>query len=266
MLAYVINLDHATDRWSRVEETLVAAGMQYQRVSAVYGKHLTLPHPDFAGWKYRLYHGKRPNLGQIGCFLSHLEVYRRFLASDAEYAMVCEDDILVAEDIRAVLDAAVQHSELWDILRCSGFHDPHPLKVTPLVGTYQLAVSMTRLCGTGCYVVNRKAAAALLQKMAPMRLPIDHSLDREWMYGLRAAMIDPLPVQQNLAVFQSSLPAGNDKLPGWQRYWSVFPFRAVNEARRLVSRSRQYLDCRRRSSTSDRRPSSSPPQTASKAA
>ena len=41
MKAFVINLDHATERWNNIEQEAGEIGFDVQRVSAVFG-------PDFA--------------------------------------------------------------------------------------------------------------------------------------------------------------------------------------------------------------------------
>ncbi len=246
MKTYVINLDSATKRWTRVSTLMQATGLMFERVSAVVGKQLQLPIAEFSDRKYRRYHGKRPNLGQIGCYLSHLKVLNAFLETDESFAMVCEDDITPVAQLADIVQSAMAFQNQWDILRLSGFHDSHPMKVHKLSGDYSLAVNATRLCGTGCYVVSRQAAEVLVQRLLPMRVPIDHAIDREWFYGLRAMAVDPLPVKQNPIELPSSLPANDgEKLPAWQRYWTVFPYRLLNETCRLANRCRAYQIARR---------------------
>ncbi len=245
MKTYIINLDRAVDRWTRVERLMAPTGIEYERVSAVLGKALQLPIPEFSERLYRLCHGKRPNLGTVGCFLSHIKTLRLFLQTNAEHAIICEDDITPAINLRSVVEAAIQYQDAWDILRLSGFHHSHPRRVCQLDDQHHLAVNFTRLCGTGSYAVSRHAAEVLLEKLLPMKVPIDHALDREWFYGLRAMSVDPLPVLQNPVDLPTSLPqADNEKLPAWQRYWTVFPYRAFNEACRLVARTRMLQSSR----------------------
>ena len=244
MKTYVINLDRAPERWARVADAMTRTGLTFERFAAVDGRRIELPIAEFSQLRYRLCHGKHPNLGQIGCFLSHVAVLQRFLAEGGDHVMVCEDDIDPIPELAAVIRGAMRHQDMWDVLRLSGFHDAHPKPVAAIGHGRDLAVNFTRLCGTGCYVVSRHAAEVLLQRMLPMRVPIDHAIDREWFYGLRALAVDPLPVRQNLPEIASSIPAASrEKLPAWQRYWSVFPYRVFNESCRLAMRTKQYVHC-----------------------
>lgn len=240
MLAYIINMDSAVERWAHVESAFAKTGIPFERISGVNGRALQLPIPEFDERLYRRRHGKLPNAGQIGCYLSHLRALDTFLESDHDFGIICEDDILPASDLYSVVHEAAEHSEVWDILRLSGFHNSHPRSFVQLSGGYSIAVNFTRLCGTGAYMLNRKAAEVLRKALVPMWLPIDHALDREWSYGLTAASIHPLPISQEDHNFASqTIPSKNEKLPAWQRYWTVFPYRASNEIQRFLARGSQ---------------------------
>jgi glycosyl transferase family 25 len=244
MHAYIINMDSATDRWRFVSEHFAATGIPFSRISGVNGRELTLPIREYDESAYRRCHGQRTNLGAVGCFLSHLQALRTFLDSEHATAIIAEDDAKPVADLREILVKAIAHQDSWDILRLCGFHNPHPAPYARLDDQYQLCVCFTRLCGTGAYAVTRRAAEALLAKLTPMYLPIDHALDREWAYGLRAAAVVPLPISQEEHGFGSQIHA-NLKLPWLQRYLTVFPWRAWNESTRLVQRTRQLRAARR---------------------
>jgi glycosyl transferase, family 25 len=247
MKTYVINLDRAVERWTFFQSMMNPTGIEYERVSGVVGRDLQLPIAEFSAVHWRWLHGKHPNLGQIGCYLSHRKVWQTLLESNAEIAMVCEDDIIPNKNLKSIIDQALrEYSNCWDILRLSGFHNARPQQVCRLDDEFSLAINLTRLCGTGCYVVTRHAAEVLLRELNPMKVPIDHAIDREWFYGLKAMAVDPLPVKQNPDELPSSIPAmRKEKLPIWKRYWGVFPYRAYNETNRFVARLRQLSKTRK---------------------
>jgi glycosyl transferase, family 25 len=245
VFAYIINMDSAVERWHHVAEAFACTGISFERISGVNGREIHYPIPEFDEALYRTRHGKRPNPGQIGCYLSHIKALRAFVDSHHDFGVICEDDITPVRELRRLLDEAIIYRDVWDILRLSGFHNSHPRCFAELIDGYSLAVNFTRLCGTGAYMVGREAATILIDRLLPMSLPIDHALDREWAYGLRSASIFPLPVDQVEHEFQSqTIPSDREKLPAWQRYWTVFPYRAGNDISRYFERGKQFREAR----------------------
>lgn len=236
--AFIINMDGADERWSFVERGFSATGIPFTRVAGVDGRALRYPIPEYDEASYRRRHGKRTDAGQVGCYLSHLKALRAFLESDLDFAVIAEDDASPRPDLRSTLDAAIRRRDTWDLLRLCGFHDSHPMPFATLDDPPQsrLCISLTRLCGTGAYLVGRRGAERLLERLLPMRLPIDHAIDREWMLGISAAVVRPLPVDQMEHGFASQTAARNLKLPAIRRYWTVFPYRAANETARVCFR------------------------------
>ena len=53
MIAYILNLAAATDRWASAEKAIAETQFTVRRVPAVNGANLTLPHPDYAERLFR---------------------------------------------------------------------------------------------------------------------------------------------------------------------------------------------------------------------
>ena len=95
MKAYLINLDRSPDRLAEADAQLRAAGVDYERVSAIDGRAL-----GWAGlrgrvsrFRFALVHGRGPSPGMAASTLSHHEAFRRLLASGEGAALVLEDDV-----------------------------------------------------------------------------------------------------------------------------------------------------------------------------
>lgn len=95
MKAFLLNLDKDADRLAAADQQLKTLGIQYERVSAVYGKDLTQDQlrECFNPFRARLYKGVKSSLGIIGCTLSHLSVYKRMIDEDIPVALIMEDDL-----------------------------------------------------------------------------------------------------------------------------------------------------------------------------
>ena len=85
---YVINLDRRPDRKKRISYTLDVLGISYKIVSAVDGKNLTSSDLLNRGIKIlpnyedRYNKGKTLTFGQIGCFLSHYNLWKEVIFKD----------------------------------------------------------------------------------------------------------------------------------------------------------------------------------------
>lgn len=115
---YYINLDSAEKRRAAVEKQEQELGLHIQRVSAVVGKELT--EADLTAYDKERRHREFPfdmHPNEHACTLSHLKILRLFLESDADYAVVMEDDLLLHPDFKEGLQWATERTEGWDVLK-----------------------------------------------------------------------------------------------------------------------------------------------------
>ncbi|MEO7933075.1 MAG: glycosyltransferase family 25 protein [Chthoniobacterales bacterium] len=242
MRAYIINLDSATDRWASVSQSFAGTQFDIHRVSGVNGHALQLPIPEYSEGLYRWFHGRPTSLGHVGCYLSHVKAMREFLTSEDDYALIAEDDLTLEPDFEAAIQEAMHYHRSWNILRLTGLSRGKPAVIGKLFGHYQICIGFGRLKGTGAYVVDRRAAEALVEGLIPMRLPIDHAMDREWCFGLSAAYIYPFPASQTETGFKSSIQIGKSlKLSSFRRYLATYPYQVYNEISRWLFRGWHYL-------------------------
>jgi glycosyl transferase, family 25 len=240
---WVINLDRAPDRLARVREQLDRLQLPWSRLPAVDARSFTpaqralLDEPAF-----HRRHGMTPLPGELGCYLSHIEVMRRFLASDAEAALVLEDDVRLHDSLPGVLRALMSMRERWDVVKLSAVHSGTPVAVAELgggpLGEHRLAVMLSKCTGSSAYLMNRRAAQAWLREpggLLPMQLPYDHAFDRAWRFGLKQRLVVPTPCGHDDQVASTiGAPAHmpSRKFKGVKR-WPTHLWRLGNEWARL---------------------------------
>lgn len=122
----VVNLDQRPDRWQSVQHTLagrVPAG-KLIRLSATLGT--ALPGYGSTPW-FRGRARDRTWAGRAGCTLSHRTAIEHARAHGWRTLLILEDDIELAPDFDAVLDAlpAALEAAGWDVCYL-GFTDPKP--------------------------------------------------------------------------------------------------------------------------------------------
>jgi glycosyl transferase, family 25 len=242
MRAYLINLDSATDRLAYMEKAFAATSIPLERVPAIDGKTLTLPHPGYSEALYHRRHGRTTKPGEIGCYLSHIKAMEAFLAGGDAHGLICEDDLTLLPHFERVLEKAMSTTGAWNVLRMSGLSPGHPARVRELSDGCFLCVNFGRLKGAGAYIVDRRAAEAMVKDLLPMWLPWDHAVDREWPMGLRACCVFPFPASQTDKLFRSSIQGGKaSKLSAARRWATTYPYQIANEFNRWSVRGAHYV-------------------------
>ncbi len=233
---YLINMDGAEDRLEVMNRETSAAGIVAERVPAVIGRNLNFPIPEFSEISYKLLHGRRMKHGEVGCYLSHVDCARRFLASDADLCLILEDDVSFEPDFLETIDAAAKRRDAWDILRLTTVSSGRKFPYLHLKNGRSLAIALTREKGSGAYMINRKAARWITGPLVPMRLAYDIAFDLEYLSGLKGAFVSPLVASQDTG-FESQIQGdmNSHKLPRW-RYFTVLPYRAYLEVSRVLAR------------------------------
>ena len=247
---WVINLDRAPERLARVSAQLQQLQLPFTRLAAVDARALTpeqraaLDEPA-----YCRKHGMSPVLGELGCYLSHVAVMRAFLASDAAFALVLEDDVLLKPSLPAVLQGLMRQADRWDVVKLSAVHRGTPMPYLEVAPGHHLAVMLSRCTGSSAYLMNRRAAEAYLREpggLLPMQLPYDHVFDQGWRFGLKFRLVTPTPCGHDETIASTiGTSAGTTRKFPWTQRGSTYAYRLGNELRRLAYGLRETLRERR---------------------
>lgn len=174
----IVTLGHRPDRWQKVVRELDSVGIsRASKCIAVDGATLSdemlkaLMHnvSELSGSPTSHTQLTRP---AIGCFLSHLKVWKRFLDSDRDRLVVLEDDVVPSPNYSAAYTQRLLSSIPADLvlLGCTimaGLAEPTETKFLSRVYYFD---------GTYAYLISRKGCAKLLQHLLPMRAHIDHQI------------------------------------------------------------------------------------------
>ena len=193
-----------------------------------------------AGYSERSFfrrHGRPTNLREVACYHSHIRALRLFLSSGEEHALICEDDLALKTDPAQIVKRLLNHAGSWDIARLSGLKEATGVNAFSLQPGYFLRVNFGRLKGSGAYLLNRRADQKITDHLLPMRVPFDHAIDREWIYGLKAVSVSPFPIDQSGTGFRTSIQRGPArKLSKFRRLCFTYPYQALNEVSRWLFR------------------------------
>jgi len=198
MEIYCINLDDRPERWARMLDVADRAGVTLNRISALGPQDIARMtadgHPDVSG--------DFGTMGpeRIGCALSHLACWRALLASDAPWAVVLEDDVVLADGFADFLNKAQWPADA-DLIRIEVATQFATLdRIEPFMpGQRKIGRLLSPQNGSGGYVLTRKAAENLVADMNGFQIPVDLYLFTPQSFvprGLTVYQDTPAPVQQ----------------------------------------------------------------------
>ena len=199
MKIFLINLDKDLDRLKFVDNQLSAHGVEYQRVSAVYGKSLSLEQKQASVRPFRCWCalGRQLRDGEIGCALSHYAIYQKMLDEKIEVSCILEDDVILEPKFKEQLNYAFENIDKSrpQVLLLSN----HSCETS---STKEIRRSRYDMFAEG-YVINRTAAMLLLNVNYPMIVPCDHWGRWVKFFGLDLFHVFPTVCSQNKQDFNS---------------------------------------------------------------
>ncbi|MDB5714324.1 MAG: glycosyl transferase [Sphingomonadales bacterium] len=177
MQTYVINLDRSPERMAFVERRFGDLGLGFTRITATDGNLLSSADlKTFADQRPR--DGKRGwRPGQIGCLMSHLEVWRHVAAAEQPYGLVAEDDVHLSDALPAFAATSEWIPPDAEIIRLET--TGQWLSLGSVARKFQgRTVRRVRSAAwaTGAYVIHRDAAARLLSINLALHGPVDEFL------------------------------------------------------------------------------------------
>lgn len=195
LMVLLINLPRSTERLARMQERLQALGLGYEILEAVDGRARwdeLLPTVDVRAFERHV--GRDVLPGEIGCYHSHLQAWQRFLASEAQFLLVLEDDMVFHDDFADALRIALQGAAHWDMLKLAKIRAKQPV-CQGLLGPYRLNAYIGPATGTGAYLVQRQVTQHLMARFLPIRAPIDRELELVHKHNYRYFGLEPYPSQ-----------------------------------------------------------------------
>jgi len=163
----------------------------------------TWPNMDESG------HADKMSAGQVGCALSHVMAYRRMTELDLPYAFVIEDDVVLPDNIEAVVMSCLPYLSPSGVI---SLYSPRPAATeysnrdSPILQFGRLlspTASLDTHTATS-YLIGRSAAAGIIGCNYPVRYLADH-----WFAFHAEGAVDkvllhyPMPV--SVAHFDSSI-------------------------------------------------------------
>lgn len=203
---YLINLESRPDRLERMSSILTGAGIEFEVFPAIDGRKLKSANgvlqfvdgtpaydPDHST---RL--GYRPlSPSGVGCYLSHLEVWRKAAKSNDGWALVLEDDLNIDPSVGPILKNIPGIEKGWDFIKLSALGKVPYVQLFPLTENHFISLLLRGSTGMQGYCISAQGARKLLSKALPITLPVDTFIDHFWHTGINTLAVTPYPIEDN---------------------------------------------------------------------
>ena len=168
MRVFAINLHRSTERRRALLEWLPQCDLPWEIFEAV---DASLLRQDAVPWTNDHWGGSLWP-GAVGCYLSHLHIFRRILDYDLPWAVVLEDDVFpMAPPLR--FKELILPTQ-FDLIYLHEMRDPNLASTVIESGDVFHRVRPAMLT-TGAYIVSRIFAEQFCEAFERVELPVDHA-------------------------------------------------------------------------------------------
>lgn len=191
IIGLVIHLKRAVARRPVAERLAAACGVPARLLDAVDGKAMAAA--DLQALATSAPHSPHYPFplgpGEFGCFLSHRLAWAALLESEAEAALILEDDMEIGPEFADALRLATRHVGEMGYVQ----FQTRAIQAPPLDhegGCVLMRPKLTPLRTSG-QLVHRAAAERLLAASATIDRPVDAFLQMHWLTGVHPGAIAP---------------------------------------------------------------------------
>lgn len=206
MQIFIINLKESTDRRQYMIEEMKKLNIQYEFFDAINGKNIKNIDKIYDKETAIKVYGRELKLGEIGCAMSHLLIYKKMLEENIEQALIFEDDIIIANDFNKVFSQILKLENNGIILL--GQSDSK-LKTKIYFQSISQHHKLKKIFNSGYgaygYLICKKAAEKIYANNFPITQPID-----QW--GKWWKFVNILVVIPNIINYRNNLYSTIDKI------------------------------------------------------
>lgn len=191
--SYVINLKKNMEKYTRLQTTFAGINIKPERVEAIYGKDLSDSYIDsvtYPSVQFTINNGRSTDnnigtLGGIGCYLSHVLLWKMLVDSKEDVFLILEDDatpsVYSVVEINRFLNSINKAEPDWDAIYL-GWAKPFYSGNKDIKISNDIYKINEITFQTHAYLINKKGAKKLLEKAFPIVDQVDSYMSFMAMY------------------------------------------------------------------------------------
>ncbi len=190
---FVINMARNVQRWSLISAQLEKFGLNYERVDGTDASKLSATELSkfYSPEKNRSQYPRRLTVGEIGCYISHVNCWNKIFTEGLDFGVVLEDDVILSDKFPSALKFLQQHFSEWNFTRLQTETKKRILYAEKVYETFSLREFIRTSGGTWGYAVNADTAKKLCRDCLPFGITVDSNMHFYGAHGIDVLALFP---------------------------------------------------------------------------
>lgn len=206
---YIVNLKHDIERKKNIINEIEKQNIKnYEIIEAVAGNELNefeLDTHTFKNKKNINPWNSKMSPSQIGCALSHIKIYKKFIDTEFKLALILEDDAIFLKNFKTTIKNLIIKNFKYrrQIMLLSEIKEFYP-KAIDFKDDYEI-VDVANAFFTHAYVINKEAALEIIKFNYPIKTVADNFVFFKIYCGVKITGLNPFLLKQDTINFKTSI-------------------------------------------------------------
>ena len=222
---FVINMEACVERWESTSSKLSALGLHPIRFDATVGRALSNEEIEqhYDAHANRKYHHRNLTVGEIGCYISHQNLWKKISEEKIPYCLILEDDLCIDDKLPSLLKH-VEQLKGWDMIKLFDNRDNLFIDSMPLDNTFTLGNFLKVPNCTAAYALSLSGAEKLLKRKLFFRA-VDVDIQFHSEVGISVVGIRPYPFTQDKTFVSEIGVVNGGRHSNHSSFWRNLKFR-----------------------------------------
>lgn len=204
---FVINLDASKKRWKRIKKQLDFQKLNYERVSGIDISDHKQQHlwKKYNSKKNRYNYYRTLSKGELGCYFSHINCWKKILDDEIDFGVVLEDDVKLLNNLSEIISILLSKTlPIWDYIKIGETPVKRKTRVVQVLDDYTLVRYVKKPPhGTFAQIISSSGAQKLLDNSKSIFRPVDVDIQYTWenkliIYGVKPYLVDAIKEQSDI--------------------------------------------------------------------